>query len=102
MKRILICCGMGMSSGFLAVRLRKEIMKQGFNYQVKACSVSEIKGYLGMTDLLLLTPPFANRLEHYKKLTKNSTVKVDTIPEDIYGTLNAKELLKSINLIFSE
>lgn len=96
MKRILLCCGMGMSSGFLAVNLRRAVRKHGLNYQIKACSASEVYQKLHNVDLLLVAPPFENRMNDFQSEAKKSHTKVELISKNIYGKLDGEALLKEI------
>ncbi|MEJ8736704.1 PTS sugar transporter subunit IIB [Erysipelotrichaceae bacterium HCN-30851] len=91
--RILLCCGAGMSSGFLASNARKVAKKQKMDVSVEARSHSEVGEYLSNIDVLLLGPHYATELEHYKALAEPHNVKVAVIPQDIYATLDGKRLL---------
>lgn len=41
-KSILLICGSGASSGFMAANMRKAAKKKGLNYEIKARSESEL------------------------------------------------------------
>lgn len=97
MKRILLCCGAGFSSGFLAQKTRAAAKKLGVEIMVDARSESQVPQYLDSIDVLLLGPHFKNQLESYKTMTQGKRVKVDVIPQSIYGTLDGEGLLNLIN-----
>ena len=64
--RVLLCCGAGFSSGLLAQQARKHAKKNGIEMTVEARSESQVNGYLGKIDVLLLGPHYANQLENFK------------------------------------
>ncbi|MBP2058962.1 PTS system cellobiose-specific IIB component [Lactobacillus colini] len=96
MKTILLCCGMGMSSGFLAVSIRKAVKRQNLNYKVIACSVAEIDQYLPVIDVLLVATPFANRINELKRKAADYNVKVQLIPKADYSELNGTNVLRLV------
>ena len=51
---ILLCCGAGMSSGFLAQQMRGAAKKQGIIAKVEAKSQNNIADDLPKTDILLI------------------------------------------------
>lgn len=91
--KILLCCGAGMSSGFLASNTRKIAKKKKLNVSVEARSISEVGEYLSGVDVLLLGPHYASELDQYIKLGAAHNVKVAAIPQDIYATLDGSRLL---------
>ncbi|WP_270599633.1 PTS sugar transporter subunit IIB [Faecalicoccus pleomorphus] len=91
--RILLCCGAGMSSGFLASNTRKVAKKKKLNVTVEARSISEVGEYLDKVDVLLLGPHYSSELDQYKTVTANYDVKVAAIPQEIYATLDGARLL---------
>ncbi|VUX02268.1 Lichenan-specific phosphotransferase enzyme IIB component [Streptococcus constellatus] len=99
-KKIMLCCGAGMSSGFLASNARKYVKKNKLNLTIEARSHSEVAEYLSMIDDLLLGPHYKLELEHFRQLAAPYNVVVDVIPQDIYGSLNGEKLIEfSLNLI---
>lgn len=92
-KRIMLCCGAGMSSGFLASNARKVAKKNKLPYEIEARSHSEVNEYLSYIDLLLLGPHYAAELNQFQELAKPHNVPVAIIPQDIYATLDGKRLL---------
>lgn len=92
-KKILLCCGVGMSSGFLASNARKAAKKKGISVNVEARSHTEVMDYLGSIDVLMIGPHYATELETYTSLAKPFGVPVVLIPKDIYAQLNGEKLL---------
>ena len=94
--RVMLCCGAGMSSGFLAQRVRAEAKKAKIDIQIEARSESQVPQYYGKFDILLLGPHFANQLPNFKALGEKHGFKAETIPPKIYGALDAAALLDLI------
>ncbi|MBV7390678.1 MULTISPECIES: PTS sugar transporter subunit IIB [Enterococcus] len=90
---IMLCCGAGMSSGFLAQKTRKAAKKRGIGGSIEARSESEISQYLDSIDILLLGPHYASFKEEMTEQAKPFNVTVDVIPQDIYGMLDGDGLL---------
>lgn len=92
--KILLCCGAGMSSGFLASNARKVAKKKKLSVSVEARSHTEVADYLNSIDVLLLGPHYATELEKYQALADSHHVPVAVIPQDIYSTLDGARLLE--------
>ena len=91
--KVLLCCGAGMSSGFLASNARKAAKKQKLNATIEARSHTEVAEYLSSIDVLMIGPHYANELSKYQDLAKPHHVPVVIIPQDIYATLDGIRLL---------
>ena len=94
--RVMLCCGAGMSSGFLAQRVRGEAKKQKIDLTCEARSESQVPQFFGKFDILLLGPHYASQLPNYRELAEKHGFKADVIPQSIYGTLDAAKLLEMI------
>ena len=92
--RVLLCCGAGFSSGLLAQQGRKYAKKSGIAMTVEARSESQVNGYLGKIDVLLLGPHYANQLENFKNMAAAYPIAVGVIPQDIYGQIDGKRLVE--------
>lgn len=92
--RVMLCCGAGMSSGFMAQSARKAAKKNNMNISIDARSESQVNQYLGSIDLLMIGPHYASQLPYYEKICAAYSCKVCVIPQDIYGSLDGEKLLK--------
>lgn len=92
--RVLLCCGAGMSSGFLASGARKAIKKQKLPMTIEARSVTEAGDFMSSIDVMLLGPHYAKDLEKYQKIAKPYGVRVGVISDKIYGSLDANGLIE--------
>lgn len=98
MKHILLICGSGASSGFMAAAIRKAAKKRGEEVSVKAASESQLDERINEIDYLLIGPHLSYMLDDIQKQTADKNVKVAVIPQSTYGTLNGD---KALDLILS-
>lgn len=91
--KVLLCCGAGMSSGFLASNCRKEAKKRKLSVTVEARSYSEASELLPTIDVLLIGPHYAKDADRFKELAKPYGTAVAVIPQDIYATLDGARLI---------
>lgn len=92
--RILLCCGAGMSSGFLAQRARQVAKKKKINATIDARSESDVNQYFSQIDILLVGPHYKAAMEGLKKECEPYGVPVVLIPQEVYATLDGEALIK--------
>lgn len=97
-KNILLICGSGASSGFMAASIRKAAKKRGEEVTVKAASESQLDERINEINYLLIGPHLSYMLDELKEQTQGKDVKVAVIPQATYGTLNGD---KALDLILS-
>lgn len=95
-KNILLICGSGASSGFMAAAIRKAAKKRGEVVTVKASSESQLDERINEIDYLLIGPHLSYMLEELEKQTEEKNVKVAVIPQATYGSLNGDKALDLI------
>ena len=93
MIRILLACGIGASSGFMAAGMRKAAKAQGLDVQVRAVSKSEVADLKDETDVLMLGPHFKKDVAKYQEMC-GPNVKVDSIDPDYYACLDGAGVLE--------
>ncbi|WP_086350573.1 PTS sugar transporter subunit IIB [Candidatus Enterococcus clewellii] len=98
MKHVLLICGSGASSGFMAAAIRKAAKKRGVEMSVKAASESQLDERINEIDYLLIGPHLSYMLTDIQEQTKDKKVKAAVIPQSTYGTLNGE---KALDLIVS-
>ncbi|MBS7576898.1 MULTISPECIES: PTS sugar transporter subunit IIB [unclassified Enterococcus] len=91
--KILLCCGAGMSSGFLASSARKAAKKRKLSVSIEARSYSEVNDFLSSISILMIGPHYASELSKYEAQAKPYGVPVVVIPQDIYAQLDGDRLL---------
>lgn len=95
-KRILLICGSGASSGFMAANMRKASKKMGLNYEIKARSEAELEDYSSDIDALMIGPHLKSEIESIKKQVPNK-VKTILMDADYYSTLDGEAAIKHLN-----
>lgn len=93
---IMLVCGGGASSGFLAQNMRKSAAKRDLDVEVFARSESEINNYLNEIDALLIGPHLAYLEEDILERVKGHEIKVSVIDNFIYSTLNGDKALDAV------
>lgn len=96
MKNILLICGSGASSGFMAASIRKAAKKRKLEFSVKAASESQLDDRIDSIDYLLIGPHLSYMLNDLQEQTKDKNVKTAVIPQSVYGTLNGEKALDLI------
>lgn len=91
--RVLLVCGSGASSGFMAANIRKAAEKKGLKISVKARSESEIENYIEDIDLLLVGPHLSYLINDLEEIARPYEVSVMLIPKELYGSLNGEGVL---------
>ncbi|SHE63904.1 PTS system, cellobiose-specific IIB component [Seinonella peptonophila] len=96
MKKVLLICGGGASSGFMAAGIRKAAKKQNVEIEVLARSEAELSELIEDVDILLIGPHLSYMEEEVKKEAENYHAKVAVIPQSIYGRLDGQKALDLI------
>lgn len=96
MKSVLLVCGTGASSGFMAKNIRKAAKNKGKDVSVKARSDSELDEYIEEIDLLLVGPHLKYMMDDLKEIAAPYNVPVELIREEAYGSLDGDAVLEQI------
>ena len=96
MKNILLVCGTGASSGFMAKNIRLAAKAKNIEMSVKARSDSEVEDYIEEIDLLLVGPHLKYMLHDLEEIAEPHGVPVRIIEDDAYGSLDGNAVLESI------
>lgn len=94
MIRILLACGVGASTGFMAANMRKVAKKKGADTKISAVSKSVIMDYADKIDVLLLGPHFADEVPQIQEALKDHGVKVMAINSEYYAALDGEHILQ--------
>lgn len=92
-EKILLVCGAGASSGFMAAAARKAAKKNGLDYEIKARSESELSENLSEYNLLLIAPHLKYMLEEVEEIANAEGIKYGIIPQRVYGSLDGNGLI---------
>lgn len=96
MKNILLVCGSGMSSGFMAKNIRMAAKDEGIEMRVNARSESEVVDYIEDIDMLLIGPHMRHLLSELEEEAEPYDVPVRVIEEEAYGKLDGHAVLQMI------
>ncbi|MGI6230747.1 MAG: PTS sugar transporter subunit IIB [Tractidigestivibacter sp.] len=99
--RILLACGIGASTGFMAQNMRKVAKEQGLNCTIKAVSKSEVLDYADKIDVLLLGPHFSGEVPSFRKELEPYGVKVMAIDPDYYSSLDGEGILEDAYALYN-
>lgn len=91
--RVLLVCGSGASSGFMAANIRKAAAGRNLEIDVKARGESEIENYVDEIDALMVGPHLAYILEEVNEYVGDYPVKVILMKPEYYSTLNGDKAL---------
>lgn len=94
MKNILLACGSGASSGFLAQNMRKAAKAGGIDVHIKAVSDTEIMDYAGDIDLLLIGPHLKHHFSEIEESVRPYGVKALLVNKDAYASLDGAQVLQ--------
>jgi len=101
-KNILLICGGGASSGFMAQNIRKAAKKRNVELNVMARSESEVDEYLNEINALLIGPHLQYMEDDLKSKVKPYNIPAVVIPQTIYGLLDGNKGLDLILELLDE
>lgn len=93
---VLLVCGSGASSGFMAANMRKAAQEMNLEMSIKARSESEIENYIDEIDALMVGPHLAYVLDEVDEYVGDSDVKVILMKADYYSTLDGKKAIEDL------
>lgn len=103
MKKVLLVCGNGASSGFLAANMRKFSQKNNLDVVVEAHSQTELADYIKDFDVVLVGPHLKFMLADLKMITDAANKPIGVLDQLTYGTLDGKKAIASaFNLLGEE
>ncbi len=102
MIRILLACGIGASTGFMAANMRKAAKANNLDVTIHAVSKSQVPEYADKIDVLLLGPHFSAEAGKYQEMLKDHKVKVASIDPDDYAALDGEAILESAIEFYNE
>ena len=92
--RVLLCCGAGMSSGFLAQRAQAAAKAKCPGMSISAKSQIVVEDVIEEYDILLLGPHYESHLDEFEEIAEPYHIPVAVIPQQIYGALNGDALVE--------
>ncbi|MYM17901.1 PTS sugar transporter subunit IIB [Lactobacillus gasseri] len=94
-KNVLLVCGSGASSGFMAANMRKAAKKAGLDYKIQARSEAELGDYADQIDALMVGPHLKAEFDAIKAQVPDK-VKVILMKSDYYSILDGKAAVEDL------
>ena len=101
--KILLMCGAGASSGFMAQAMRKAAKAQGLdNLEIIARSDAEMMSNLKGTDIIMFGPHLEFKKEALQKDLEPYGIPFDFIDKDAYGNIDGEATLKQALAVYEK
>lgn len=94
MKKIVLLCAAGMSTGMLVLKMREAAKEMGYEAEINAYAVAEANEKGKDADIILLGPQIRFQLDNVKKICPG--VPVEAINIQDYGMMNGKNVMKFV------
>lgn len=92
---VLLVCGSGASSGFMAANMRKAAKKAGLDYKIQARSEAELNDYANDIDVLMVGTHLKSEFEALQKSVPDKVVTILMKP-DYYSILDGAAAVEHI------
>lgn len=99
---VLLVCGSGASSGFMAANMRKAALKMELEIEIKARSEAEIENYIDEIDVLMVGPHLAYILEEVEEYIHGEDVAVILMKPEYYSTLNGEAAISHLQQVVEQ
>lgn len=99
---ILLVCGSGASSGFMAANIRKAAAARGLQWSVTARSEAEVLNYVEDIDCLMVGPHLASNLGAIEEDCEGYDIKIALLEKSAYAKLNGEMAVDQILGLFGE
>lgn len=98
MIKIIVICGVGMSSGLLAEKMKIAAESQGLDVTVEAYVIDDLKNHLENTKAVLVAPQIRFRLTEVKELVSayDPSILVDLVNMKDYGLGKGETVLNNV------
>ena len=95
-RQILLICGSGASSGFLASKIRKAAVKRGLDYDVFARSEADLENNIDLIDCVMVGPHLKYQVAGIEERVKGTPIKVALLDKSYYSLLDGEAALDHI------
>ncbi len=99
---VLLVCGSGASSGFMAANIRKAAAARGLAITVNARSEATVEDYVEEIDCLMIGPHLASILEDMEEICEGHDIKIGIVDRGAYAHLDGEKALDQILALFGE
>lgn len=94
--KVLLVCGGGASSGFMAANLRKAAKERGIDLEAKARSETEVESYASEVDCIMIGPHLSYMEQEMRDRVKDTGAKVLLMDRSYYSTLDGDAALDDL------
>lgn len=99
---VLLICGSGASSGFMAANIRKAASGRGMEIKVEARSEATVEDYVDEIDCLMIGPHLAHITDEMEEICAGHDIKIGVVDKEAYAKLNGEKALDQILAMFGE
>lgn len=93
---VLLICGSGASSGFMAANMRKAAKERKLDINITARSESELESYINDIDVLMIGPHLAYLLDEIDEILNGIPVKAILMKPEYYSSLDGNKAIDHI------
>ena len=94
--QILLLCGSGASSGFMATNIMRAAKERGIDLKAIARSVNELESYIDEVDLIMIGPHMIYIKDEVEVVANSKNIPLCIIDRKSYMTLDGKGVLNQI------
>lgn len=98
---VLLVCGSGASSGFLAANVRKAAKARNLDITINARSEATVEDYVDEIDCLMIGPHMASVKGEMEEICEGHDVKIGVVEQTAYSKLDGNKTLDQILAMFS-
>ena len=100
--KVMLVCGSGASSGFMAANIRKAATARGLDIEVFARSESEISSHVNSIDVLMVGPHLEYLFDDVEEYIGDAEVGVVLMDPSYYSTLDGEAALDHMLEVFDD
>ncbi len=100
MKKIFLLCTAGMSTSLLVNKMKEAAKKHGYQYDIEATSLANLKDIQQKADLILLAPQVRFDKERVEKSVKD--IPVDIVDMTAYGMMDGEKVLNQVRKLLGD
>lgn len=93
MLQVLLVCGAGASTGFIAQAARKAAKKQEVDIKIDARSIAHLDAYMDSIDVLLLGSHLAYKENDIRRKLNGKRIAMGVVPQEIFGRIDGEGLV---------
>lgn len=99
---VLLVCGSGASSGFMAANMRKAAKSLGYEMKIIARSESDIESYIDEIDALMIGPHLKYLADDLNSRINGKNVKIILMKPDYYAVLDGQKAVEHLLSAYAE